>query len=326
MVKAFVFGKFLPFHKGHEAMMNFALTKCDFLTIMVCCSDNEGISGEIRKMWIEKNFADDDRVMVKTFAYLESELPNTSESSPDVARLWADVFKTELPDHTLLITSEKYGDFVAEFMNIQHLPFDVPRALVSVSGTAIRNDLNSNWNFLPESVKPYFAIKVVILGTESTGKTTLTENLARHFNCTMVLEAGRELIADSNSFTLADLHRVAAEHTLRIRSAALGNRPLIIIDTDVFITKSYCRFVFGEDLELSRDVYESNRANLYLYLKNDVPHFQDGTRLSESDRNLLDKSHRQTLKENNISFVEIGGNWDARYQAAIDKITALIES
>ena len=54
MVKGFVFGKFLPFHKGHQAMINFALGHCDFLTVLVCASDKETISGEPRKGWIEK--------------------------------------------------------------------------------------------------------------------------------------------------------------------------------------------------------------------------------------------------------------------------------
>ena len=39
MIKAFVFGKFLPFHKGHEAMINFALTKCDFLAVFIRDAD-----------------------------------------------------------------------------------------------------------------------------------------------------------------------------------------------------------------------------------------------------------------------------------------------
>jgi HTH-type transcriptional regulator, transcriptional repressor of NAD biosynthesis genes len=49
MIKAFVFGKFLPFHKGHQAMINFALTKCDYLSVLICCSDKENIDGLIRQ-------------------------------------------------------------------------------------------------------------------------------------------------------------------------------------------------------------------------------------------------------------------------------------
>jgi HTH-type transcriptional repressor of NAD biosynthesis genes len=62
-------------------------------------------------------------------------------------------------------------------------------------------------------VKPDFAIKVVVLGTESTGKTNLTEKLSKHFKCSLVSEAGRELIADSNIFAFEDLQLVANEHS-----------------------------------------------------------------------------------------------------------------
>jgi HTH-type transcriptional repressor of NAD biosynthesis genes len=324
MTKAFVFGKFLPFHKGHEAMINFALSKCDFLTVLVCCSDKENISDTVRKSWIEKTFEKQKNVEVKTFNYLESELPNTSETSKDVSEIWSDIFKKQLPDYSLLITSEEYGYFVAAFMNIQHIAFDIPKKLFPVSATAVRNDVFTNWKFLPDSVKPDLAIKVVILGTESTGKTTLTEKLSKHFNCSLVLEAAREIIANSNSFSFDDLHLVATEHAKRIDKTILGNSPLVIIDTDINTTKSYSRFTFEKELEISADIYNSNRANIYLYLNNDVEYLQDGTRLSEAERNLLDRSHRQVLKGHNIDIIEIKGNWDERFEKAVKHVNKLI--
>ena len=325
MVKAFVFGKFLPFHLGHEAMIHFALSKCDFLSVLVCCSDKEDISCTIRKSWIEKTFAGKKNLEIRTYNYFERELPNTSISSIEVSRIWADVFKKQFPDYSLLITSEEYGNFVADFMGIQHIPFDISKKLYPVSATAIRKDLFSNWQYLPDSVKSFFVIKVVVLGTESSGKTMLTENLSEHFGCSKVLEAGRELIANSNSFTIDDLLLVAAEHAKQIENAVYKNSPLIIIDTDIHITKSYCRFTFQKELDVSEELEISNRADLYLYLNNDVDYYQDGTRLNETDRNLLDNSHRKILAENKIDFIEIKGNWNERFKKAKEEISKLIE-
>ncbi|MBK8846126.1 MAG: AAA family ATPase [Bacteroidetes bacterium] len=324
MTKAFVFGKFLPFHKGHEAMINFALSKCGYLTVLVCCSDKENIPDTVRKRWIEKTFENEKKVEVRTFNYLESELPNTSETSKEVSEIWADIYKKQLPDYSLLITSEEYGNFVASFMNIKHIAFDIPKKLFPVSATAVRNNVFANWKFLPDSVKPDFAIKVVILGTESTGKTTLSENLSKHFNCSLVLEAAREIIANSNNFSFDDLHLVAIEHAKRIDKTILANSPLVIIDTDIHTTKSYSRFTFEKELETSADIYNSNRANIYLYLNNDVDYLQDGTRLREVERNLLDLSHRQVLAEHNIDIIEIKGAWDERFEKAVEQINKLI--
>ena len=325
MVKAFVFGKFLPFHKGHKAMINFALTKCHFLTVLVCCSDKEKISSTTRQKWIEKTFEKETKIEIKSYNYLERELPNTSVSSQEVSRIWSEKFKTIFPDYSLVITSEEYGNYVASFMKIKHITFDISKQLFPVSATAVRNDVFTNWNFLPDSVKPSFAIKIVVLGTESTGKTTLTERLAEYFNCSSVKEAGRRWIPNSNSFGFDELDLVASEHAKRIDNTVLEESPLIIIDTDIHITKSYAKFIFGKTLEVESKIYHSNKADLYLYLNNDVEYLQDGTRLNESDRNLLDISHRQVLQQYNVDIIEITGDWEQRFDKAVSKIKQQLE-
>jgi len=326
MVKAFVFGKFMPFHKGHEAMMHFAFTQCGFLTVLVCCSDKETIPCNIRRQWIAETFAGVTNIEIREFNYQEKELPNTSITSTAVSQVWAEKFKQLLPGYSLVITSEPYGELVAGFMGIKHIAFDEARQLVPVSASAIRNNIVANWQFLPTSVKPYFAIKVIVLGTESTGKSTLTENLARHYQCSIVTEAGRDLIPDSNEFVFEDLYRVANEHARRIEAAVRGNSALVMIDTDVHITKSYARFSFNTELFISDDIYNASKAALYLYLNNDVDFYQDGTRLYEEQRNLLDASHRQILKENNIPIVEITGNWQERFEQAVEEIDKMLSA
>lgn len=324
MVKAFVFGKFLPFHKGHEAMIRFALSKCDFLSVLVCCSDMETISGDVRQKWIRNSFSGEDRMEIIVYNYSELDLPNTSEPSPEISKVWSNRFMDIFPDYNLVITSEGYGDYVASFMGINHISFDPKRRDFPVSATSIRNDLFSNWDFLPDSVKPDFVIKVVLLGTESTGKTSLVEKISSHFNCTSVMEVGRELIKNSNSFDFEDLSKVSQEHSKRIDKAVLGKSPLVIIDTDIHITKSYSDFIFKRPLYVEDRIYESNKADLYLYLNNDVEYVQDGTRLCERDRNLLDESHRKVLKDHNIDFIEITGDWDIRYKNCIESINRYI--
>lgn len=324
MVKAFVFGKFMPFHKGHEAMIRFALLHCDFLCVLVCCSNKETIPCNVRKQWIEETFTGIQNIEIRVLEYTEDELPNTSATSTTVSKIWAEKFMQIFTGYSLVITSEPYGELVAGFMGIKHINFDEARNLVPVSASAIRNDIVSNWHFLPASVKPYFAVKVVILGTESTGKSTLTENLARHYQCTIVTEAGRDLIPDSNGFVFDDLYKVAAEHARRIGAAVKGDSALVIIDTDIHITKSYARFAFDAELVVADDIYNANKALLYLYLSNDVDFFQDGTRLYEEQRNLLDASHRLILKEHNIAIVEINGNWQQRFEQAVEAIDAVV--
>jgi HTH-type transcriptional regulator, transcriptional repressor of NAD biosynthesis genes len=320
MVKAFLFGKFLPFHKGHEAMIRFALSQADFVSVLVCCSEKENIPAKVRKGWIDKAFEGNDNIEVLTLDYDESIFPNTSASSKEVSAIWVPVFSNLFPDHSLLITSEPYGDFVAEFMGIRHIAFDIPKQLYPVSATLIRNDVFEWWDYLPNSVKPHYTFKVTILGTESTGKTTLSERLAAHFNATLVPEAARDIIVNSNSFTMDDLRITANEHARRILEAEKGKSPLVIIDTDVHITKSYAWFTFGEDLAVSDAVCHANVANLYIYLTNDSGYFQDGSRLDEEQCHRLDLSHRRTLHSHTIAYEEINGSFDEKFEKAVELI------
>ena len=326
VVKAFVFGKFMPFHKGHAQLVNFTRQHCDHLTVLVCCSDQEQLPGPVRQAWLQETYAADAAVHVQLLEYLESELPNTSETSLAVSNVWADRFRQVVPECSLVVTSEPYGELVAARMNIQHLPFDVAREAVPIAASVIRQNPVVNWRFLPDSVKPYYVRKVVLLGTESTGKTTLATQLAAHFQASLVKEAGRDLITDSTNFSFEDLHRVAQEHARRIAQAQMGPSALVILDTDVHITQSYARLMFGQELTVLPEVYALNRADLYLYLAADVPYVQDGGRLPDSDRLRLDVSHRETLRHYGIRAVEISGTWAQRFQRAVQLVEALLAS
>jgi HTH-type transcriptional repressor of NAD biosynthesis genes len=324
MCKAFVFGKFMPFHSGHEAMIRFALSHCDHLTVLICCSDKELLPGSSRKQWIDCTFEAVPNIDIVIFDYEEEELPSTSVTSSEVSRLWSEKFKELVPEHSVVVTSEPYGDLVAQFMGIRHIPFDMDKKLYPVSATKIRADAFGNWDYLPECVKEDFITKVVILGTESTGKTTLTNQLAQYFQSAAVQEVGREIIPDSQSFSMEDLQQIALVHAERIADASVGKSPLLIIDTDIHITLSYAQFTFDELPAVDEVIYKRNKADLYLYLNNDVPFVQDGTRLMEKDRDALDHYHRATLKQFNIKYEEITGNWDERFKRSVALIEKLI--
>lgn len=326
MTHALVFGKFLPFHQGHAALIDFARRHAARLTVLVCASNHETLPGAVRAQWVRDTYAHCPEVRVQLLDYREEELPNTSESSEAVAHVWADKFREVLPDISLVVTSEPYGALVAARLGIRHLDFDRARAQVPVSATAIRQNVRAQWPYLPAAVQPYYRRTVAILGTESTGKSVLTEQLAAHFRADFVGEAARDLIADSTSFNRADLLRVAAEHARRIATARTTAGPLLLLDTDIHITQSYARLTESSYLDLPAETYALNRADLYLYLLPDVPFVQDGTRLPAAERLLLDQAHRQTLADFGVSYQEIGGDWPARFRRAVALVEELLRA
>lgn len=324
--KGFVFGKFYPLHKGHLEMIQYAIHHCDHLTILVCCSDQEKIPPAIRSGWLYEELVGYPSIQIVEYSYDESLLPNTSVSDRDVSRQWANIFLSLLPDVDLLVTSEPYGDYVAEFMDITHLAFDPERKKQAVSASLIRQDAIFFWDFLPDSVKRYFQKIIIISGTESTGKTTLAKNLSEKLPAALVEETGREMIQNSNCFTEADLYVVALTHANAISVAKKQLQPLVIVDTDVYITQSYADFAWGKTLDLPGHIYLHNQPDLRLYLDASVPHVQDGGRLSEEHRNQLDVYHRKTLSSFNQDYSEItGDDWDARSARAQGLVEGLLK-
>src|SRR5690606_22640971 len=121
----------------------------------------------------------------------------------------------------------------------------------TISGTEIREKPLRHWEFLPKAVRPHYLKKVVILGTESTGKTTLCQRLAAHYNTGYVEEAGRLVIKDSRNTSYHDLEITAKTHAEMIIGQERKANKLLFIDTDIHITMSYCRYLFKTDLQVA---------------------------------------------------------------------------
>jgi HTH-type transcriptional regulator, transcriptional repressor of NAD biosynthesis genes len=324
MKNILTFGKFLPFHKGHQAMIEFALSK-GRVTVVVCNSDKETLSGLQRKVWIEKTVGCA-WLDVIVFNYSEDDLSSSSEASEEISEAWAKEFKKLVPDATHVVTSEDYGDYVAKFMGIEHIPFDKPRNIVPVSATKIRNGFQEYWGFVPDVVKEDISFKIVIAGTESTGKSTLSRRLANHYGFGHVKEAGRVFIPTSKKFDEHDLDHVAKEHYRWIKESSIYN-PVLVCDTDINTTIGYHVNTFGGWPSKYEHI---PNGDLYLYLNNDVEHVQDGTRLEKSGRDWLDTVHRQVFYRKGIDIVEISGDWNSRFEQskkAIEKeLTKYISS
>jgi HTH-type transcriptional regulator, transcriptional repressor of NAD biosynthesis genes len=318
MKTGLVLGKFLPLHKGHIALVEFALHHCDRLIILLCASAKEPIAGATRKHWLMETFGADARVAVTLFEYNEEELPNTSVSSPAVSEKWAQYIGQAFPGLDMFISSEPYGEYVARFLNIEHKIFDQERKTVPISASSILDDPFKHWDFIAPAARSRFVKKICISGSESTGKSTLAEKLALHFNTSFVPEMAREVIGKTEEVVFEDLMKIASLHAKTIDEKAAITNKLLFCDTDVNITKSYSKFLFDRTLRVPTWVDESNKFDLHIFLETDCPHIQDGTRLTEGERNRLSEFHKQQLSEAGINYISVGGNWKERLLQSIN--------
>ncbi|NME68599.1 AAA family ATPase [Flammeovirga aprica] len=311
MRRGLVLGKFMPIHSGHINLIEFATTKCDEVIVWICVSNKETMTADLRFKWVKEIFKNQPKIVPILFEYDEALFPNTSESSTSVSKIWSEAIKKHLPKIDVIISSEKYGDYVAEYLEIEHIHYPLPR---QISATEIRQNPYKNWGFVPEVVKPYYFRKICILGTESTGKSTLTKKLAEVFKSEYVSEAGRDIVENSNTCNAHDLMDIAQTHANLILQKSKKLDRILFIDTDINITKSYSKFLFNQELYVEEWIEEANKCDLYIYLDNDAPFIQDGTRLSEPDRNTLDGFHKTQLKRAGIDYHLIQGDWNERFE------------
>lgn len=320
MKKGLVFGKFMPLHHGHFALINFALQHCDHLFIILCYTEKEPIEGAIRNRCLHGSFDTNSTITIVSFQYDESVLPNTSVPSRHASELWANAFKSLVPDVDIVFTSEDYGAYVAEFMSIQHILFDKARSTIPVSASEIRSNPFYYWHFIADKAKPWFVKKIALVGSESTGKSVLTERLAKQFDTSFVPEMARDIIEKTNDCTPGDLYKIANLHAKAIVAKIMVANKLLFVDTDLTITKSYSRFLFGEELIVEPWIEEANKFDLYFFLEPDCEYIQDGTRLSLNDRNALSLHHKSYFEDQGNKLISIAGEWDDRFQKMVNTI------
>jgi HTH-type transcriptional repressor of NAD biosynthesis genes len=323
--KGLVLGKFMPFHLGHQALIQFALSHCESLIVLLCVHEGEEIPASVRMNWLSDLYAGNSRIQLVVFEYDPTELTNRSESSEEDSAKWAKSLEAHFPQVDAFITSEHYGNVVTKYWKVTHLPFDFQRHQVRISATEIRNNPITNWHFLPSQVQPYFVKKIILSGTESTGKSILAERLADYFSTVYVPEAAREIVSVTAQCEEIHLEQIAIAHAQAILRKVNGANKVLFIDTDINITRSYSRFLFNKELQVYDWIESANKGDLYLFLENDAPYVQDGTRLDETDRDILHGFHKRELDERGIPYVSIlGSNWEERFLLACQVVEKFI--
>lgn len=178
--------------------------------------------------------------------------------------------------------------------------------------------------------EPTDILKIVLFGPESTGKTTLSEQLARHYNTVWVPEYAREYLQDkwNNERKTCEPHDLLpiAEGQMRLENAlAKKASKLLICDTDLLETKVYSEaYYIGHcDPVLEQHALE-NTYDLYFLTYIDVPWEMDDLRDKPLERARMFDYFKKTLEKYDRNFVILKGNKKTRLTTAINHIDKLL--
>ncbi|MBK8609538.1 MAG: AAA family ATPase [Chitinophagaceae bacterium] len=172
--------------------------------------------------------------------------------------------------------------------------------------------------------------KIVIIGPESTGKSTLCQELAAHYNTIWVAEYARAyLLQHGTDYHFEDLLTIAkgqiAAEEKGIASAASKNARLFI-DTDMYVMKVWCEFVFEKCHHWILNRITERKYDLYLLCNIDLPWVKDELREYPDleSRQKLYHHYKDILVNQMIPWVDISGNHQERLEkaiAAVDQLT-----
>ena len=167
-------------------------------------------------------------------------------------------------------------------------------------------------------------IKIVITGTECSGKTTLAKGLAGHYSSLWVPEYARQYLHDlKRAYTQKDLVRIAKRQLLMEQKMIKKANQIIFCDTALYVIKIWSEYKYGSCDKWILNELTHYKADLYLLAHFDIPHEEDALRENRHDRHMLYDIYRNTLIEDKKSFVEIKGNPEERLKIAIAEINDL---
>ena len=325
-------GSFNPLHMGHVDCIIRAANMCKELYIVLSIGHNRGeIDGRIRYRWIYQLTKHIGNVKLIT---LEDEAASKAEYNEKYWQSDADKVKAAVgkPIDVVFCGSD-YDE--NSFWNKCYPDSELyifPRN--DISSTEIRKDPYAHWDWIPNIAKPYYVKKVLLMGGESTGKSTLTINLANRFNTNYIDEAGRDISERSGTDMMMlseDFTEILLQHKLNEIKAIEHSNKVIFEDTDALITQFFMGFLEDPGIEKNKALSDAidalNSYDLILFLEPDVEFVQDGDRSEEirDNREKYSDQIKDLILSHGKRFVTVSGSYEERYEKAIAEVSKLFE-
>lgn len=307
-----VVGKFLPPHRGHRFLIETAVSRCERTVVIVCGKPSDPIPAELRAQWL-RELIPRAEIMLIDDRYDEND-----------SAVWAENtirWLGRAPD--VVFTSENYGETYAAHMGCSHVMVDHPRKNIPCSGTAVRNNPLGMWEHIDPPVRGWYAKRIVIVGAESTGTTTLAGDLASSLGTSWVGEYGREYSLNKQrsgdtEWRTGEFLDIAKEQTRRENEAAENSNGIVICATNAFATCLWHRRYMGYDCPDLEDLASQCRANLYLLTGDEIPFVQDGLRDGEHIRHRMHLWFEDALNHQPAPWHRITGSREERLAAALE--------
>ncbi|MFY0628146.1 MAG: ATP-binding protein [Reichenbachiella sp.] len=163
-------------------------------------------------------------------------------------------------------------------------------------------------------------MKIVVTGPESTGKSTLSKSLAKTFNSKWLPEYAREYLENiDRAYEEKDLLLIAQGQYERQNKISKDELP-IFFDTSFEVLKIWSEWKYGHCHNEIKHLFLSEKPDLYLLMKPDLPWEEDELRETPNSRNELFDIYEQLIQATGIQYYIISGEGNQRLSKAIRKV------
>ena len=326
-------GAFNPLHLGHLECMIRAAGLCEELYIVISYRENKtDVPLKVKIRWVYQ--------LTKHLGNIKSippedKLTNKEDYTEDLWKADSEYVKQQIGKPIDVVFCG--GDYDASsFWNVCYESSELvvfPRD--NYNSTAIRNDIFGHWDWMPQVVRSYFSKKVLLIGGESSGKSTLTINLANYYNTVYLEEVGRDLseLSGTDVYMLSeDFTRILLEHKAKEMRLMEHTNKVLFEDTDCLITRFFMGFLEDSNLEknehLAEAIAELNSYDLILFLEPDVEWVQDGDRseVIVADRKKYSDMIKEFYTKYGFEYKIVSGDYNSRFDQAVSYVNELLEN
>jgi len=305
-------GKFAPLHKGHEHLLKTMLDEMDEGIVLVYDTHVTHVPLHIRAGWIRKLFPE---ITVIEARGSPAVCPDIHEYERREERYITALLRGR--DITAFYSSEYYGEHMSKALGCIDRRMDRRRDSYRISGTMIRDDPFRYREYISDTVYPDLIIKVVFLGSVSTGKSTIAEALAKKYGTTYVSEYGREyweFHQQDRRLSIEAFDEIALGHIEREEEAFLSANRYCFIDTNAITTYMFALDYHGRAPELLTRLALENtsRYDLFFLCGDDIPYDDTWDRSGDQKRRVFQKQTISDLNARRIPYIILEGDLETR--------------
>jgi HTH-type transcriptional repressor of NAD biosynthesis genes len=341
-----VVGKFWPPHRGHQLLLDTAATQVTELVVLVYAHpDDPRHAAPERTHWLRELYRGDDYALGPHHGATPLRIHGlpTTAVPPDAAddTTHREFVRQWLADQgqriDVVFSSEAYGAGFAEYLGATHVAVDNQRQQVPTSGTSLRAALAAEAESFGESaqhIHPFIAAqygvvpattvpRLVLLGAESSGKTTLSIALAEALGTVWVPEFGRTLHEQKNGALVYEDLLYIGRRQLELEDEATAQaHGWLICDTNAATTALYSYYYFHRcDPALQRlaQVCRQRYAHTFVCMPT-TPFEDDGWRGPEALRQFQHGAILMQLEMLGIPYTLLDGSVEER----VSKVRAVL--